>query len=58
MFKIPLRERLKKKMVNIGESPIPLDNLSYGPSGKKELSDDSLSDLDLSYFDEKEKVEN
>ena len=58
LFKIPLRERLKKKMVNIGESPIPLDNLSYGPSGKKELSDDSLSDLDLSYFDEKEKVEN
>ena len=58
LFKIPLRERLKKKMVNIGESPIPLDNLSYGPSGKKELSDDSLSDLDLSYFDEKKKVEN
>ena len=58
LFKIPLRERLKKKMVNIGESPLPLDNLSYGPSGKKELSDDSLSDLDLSYFDEKEKVEN
>ena len=58
LFKIPLRERLKKKMVNIGESPIPLDNLSYGPSGKKELSEDSLSDLDLSYFDEKEKVEN
>ena len=58
LFKIPLRERLKKKIVNIGESPIPLDNLSYGPSGKKELSDDSLSDLDLSYFDEKEKVEN
>ena len=58
LFKIPLRERLKKKMVNIGESPIPLDNLSYGPSGKKELSDDSLSDLDLSYFDDKEKVEN
>ena len=58
LFTIPLRERLKKKIVNIGESPIPLDNLSYGPSGKKELSDDSLSDLDLSYFDEKEKVEN
>ena len=57
LFKIPLRERLKKKMVNIGESPIPVENLSYGPSGKKELSDDSLSDLDLSYFDEKEKVE-
>ena len=58
LFTIPLRERLKKKIVNIGESPIPLDNLSYGPSGKKELSDDSLSELDLSYFDEKEKVEN
>ena len=41
IFKIPLKERLKKKIVNIGESPIPLDNLSYGPSGKKELSDDS-----------------
>jgi len=51
-----LKERLKKKIVNIGESPIPLDNLSYGPSGKKELSDDSFSDFDLSYLDEKEKI--
>ena len=56
IFKIPLKERLKKKIVNIGESPIPLDNLSYGPSGKKELSDDSFSDFDLSYLDEKEKI--
>ena len=56
IFKIPLKERLEKKIVNIGESPIPLDNLSYGPSGKKELSDDSFSDFDLSYLDEKEKI--
>ena len=56
IFKIPLKERLKKKIVNIGESPIPLDNLSYGPNGKKELSDDSFSDFDLSYLDEKEKI--
>ena len=59
MFKIPLKERLRKKIINIGESPIPLENLNYGNNQKRDLSDDSLSDLDInmSFFDEKEKVE-
>ena len=59
MFKIPLKERLKKRTINIGESPIPFDNLNYGPNIKRDLSEDELSDLDLnmSYFDDKEKVE-
>ena len=56
-FKIPLKERLKQKIINIGESPLPLENLSYGQSAKRELSDDSFSDLGLDYFDDKEKVE-
>jgi len=56
-FKIPLKERLKQKIINIGESPLPLENLSYGQSTKRELSDDSFSDLGLDYFDDKEKVE-
>ena len=57
-FNIPLKERLRKKIINIGESPIPLDNLNYGNNVKRDLSDDdSFSDLNLSAFDDKEKVE-
>ncbi len=52
-----MKERLKKKIVNIGESPLPLENLSYGPNVNREISDDSFSDFDLDYFDDKEKVE-
>ena len=57
-FNIPLKERLRKKIINIGESPIPLDNLNYGNNVKRDISDDdSFSDLNLSAFDDKEKVE-
>ena len=57
-FNIPLKERLKKKIIDIGESPVPLDNLNYGNTMKRDFSDDdSFSDLNLSAFDEKEKVE-
>ena len=57
-FNIPLKERLRKKIINIGESPIPLDNLNYGNNVKRDFSDDdSFSDLNLSAFDDKEKVE-
>ena len=57
-FKIPLKERLKKKIIDIGESPVPLDNLNYGNMEKRDFADDdSFSDLNLSAFDEKEKVE-
>ena len=56
-FNVPLKERLRKKIVDIGESPIPLDNLNYGDRVKREFSDDdSFSDLNLSAFDEKEKA--
>ena len=57
IFKIPLKERLKKRNINIGESPIPLDNFNYGPIIKRDLSEDDFSDFDMSYFDNKEKVE-
>jgi len=57
-FNIPLKERLRKKIIKIGESPIPLDNLNYGNNVKRDFSDDdSFSDLNLSAFDDKEKVE-
>ena len=57
-FNIPLKERLRKKIINIGESPIPLDNLNYGNNVKRDFSDDdSFSDINLSAFDDKEKVE-
>ena len=57
-FNIPLKERLRKKIINIGESPIPLDNLNYGNNVKRDISDDdSFSDLNLSAFDDKEKIE-
>ena len=57
-FNIPLKERLRKKIINIGESPIPLDNLNYGNNVKRDfVDDDSFSDLNLSAFDDKEKVE-
>ena len=57
IFKIPLKERLKKRNINIGESPLPLDNFNYGPNIKRDLSEDDFSDFDMSYFDNKEKVE-
>ena len=56
-FNIPLKERLKKRIVDIGESPIPLDNLSYGKRADRKFSDDSFADLNLDDFDDKEKVE-
>ena len=58
-FKIPLKERLKKKIIDIGESPVPLENLNYGNNAKRDFSDDSFSDLDFnsSFFNDKEKVE-
>ena len=56
-FKIPLKERLRKKIIDIGESPIPLENLNYGTKIKRDFSDDSFSDLDLGYLEEKEKKE-
>ena len=56
-FNVPLKERLRKKIIDIGESPIPLDNLNYGDRVKREFSDDdSFSYLNLSAFDEKEKA--
>ena len=57
-FRIPLKERLKKKIIDIGESPIPLENLNYGNNAKRDL-DDSFSDIDIDmgFFDEKEKIE-
>ena len=56
-FNVPLKERVRKKIIDIGESPIPLDNLNYGDRVKREFSDDdSFSDLNLSAFDEKEKA--
>ncbi len=52
-----MKERVRKKIIDIGESPIPLDNLNYGDRVKREFSDDdSFSDLNLSAFDEKEKA--
>ena len=54
-FKLPLKERLKQRNIDIGNSPLPLENLNYGPNAKKNLNDD-LSDFDLS-FDDKEKIE-
>ena len=57
-FRIPLKERLKKKIIRRGEIPIPLDNLNYGERAKRDISDgDSFSDLNFSDFDKKEKVE-
>ena len=56
-FNVPLKERLKKRIVDIGESPIPLDNLSYGKRADRKFSDDSFADLNLDDFDDKEKVE-
>ena len=56
-FKIPLKERLRKKIIDIGESPIPLENLNYGTKIKRDFSDDSFSDLDLGYLEEKENKE-
>ena len=54
-FKLPLKERLKQRNIDIGNSPLPFENLNYGPNAKKNLNDD-LSDFDLS-FDDKEKIE-
>ena len=54
-FKMPLKERLKQRNINIGNSPLPFENFNYGPDAKKSGIDD-LSDLDFS-FDDKEKVE-
>ena len=54
-FKMPLKERLKQRRINIGDSPLPFENLAYGPDAKKNLNDD-LSDFDLS-FNDKEKIE-
>ena len=56
-FNVPLKERLKKRIVDIGESPIPLDNLSYGKRADRKFSEDSFADLNLDDFDDKEKVE-
>ena len=52
-FKLPLKERLKKRSVKIGNSPLPSESLNYGPNAKRDGLDD-LSDLDLS-FEDKEK---
>ena len=54
-FKMPLKERLKQRNIKIGNSPLPLESLSYGPNAKRSSSDD-LSDFDFS-FDKKEKKE-
>ena len=45
----------QKKIFNIGESPLPFDNLSYGNRSKRNISDDDddFSDYD---FDVKKKV--
>ena len=52
---MPLKDRLKKRNVNIGESPLPSQKLGYGEQSKR-LDLSGLSDLDLS-FDDKEKLE-
>ena len=54
-FKMPLKERLKQRSINIGESPLPYEAFSYGPNAKRDGNDD-LSDLDFS-FDDKEKAQ-
>ena len=55
-FKIPLKERLKKRNINIGNSPLPSELQSYGPAGAKRDGIDDFSDFDLS-FDDKEQME-
>ncbi len=54
-FKMPLKERLKQRSINIGNSPLPFESLSYGPNAKRDGLND-LSDLDFS-FEDKEKGE-
>ena len=54
-FKMPLKERLKQRSINIEDSPLPFENLNYGPDAKKNLNND-LSDFDMSFGD-KEKIE-
>ena len=55
-FKIPLKERLKKRNINIGNSPLPSELQSYGPADAKRDGIDDFSDFDLS-FDDKEQME-
>ena len=54
-FKLPLKDRLKKRSMKVGSSPLPSESFSYGPDAKRSEIDD-FSDLDLS-FDDKEKLE-
>ena len=53
-FKLPLKDRIKKRKTKIGNSPLPFEELSYGPDAKRSGLDD-LSDFDFS-FDDKEKI--
>ena len=55
-FKIPLKERLKKRNINIGNSPLPSELQSYGPADAKRDGIDDFSDFDLS-FDDNEQME-
>ena len=55
-FKMPLKERIKQRNINIGSSPLPIESLKYGPSAKRDELDD-FSDLDLSFDDKEKKME-
>ena len=54
-FRKPLKERLKQRNIDIGNSPLPFESENYGPDAKRDGLDD-LSDFDLS-LDDKEKRE-
>ena len=54
-FRKPLKERLKERNIDLGNSPLPFESENYGPNAKRDGFDD-LSDFDLS-FDDKEKGE-
>ena len=50
-----MKERLKQRNIDIGNSPLPFESENYGPDAKRDGLDD-LSDFDLS-LDDKEKRE-
>ena len=55
-FKMPLKERIRQRNINIGNSPLPMESLKYGPNAKRKELDD-FSDLDLSFDDKEKKME-
>ena len=53
LFKLPLKDRLKKRNIDIGQSPMPVKNFGYGVKAKRVILDDDLSGLDFLLEDKK-----